>query len=104
VVTTELVNRVAEALHLGDLSKTFEDQSKTLAQLLEENKALKTQLETLEQDDEKRLAEKQLNALPRYSWYRASQAAETELTAAEATKAGGPRTPRAIQAIADRLS
>jgi 2'-5' RNA ligase len=106
----ELAAEVAEELQLSSLDEALKSLSESNAQLAssvkamsEEIQVLKAQLAESQKDDEQRLAEKTLNT-PRFSWYRASQAAETVLGESakdlDLAKKGKPRAASAIEGIA----
>ena len=97
----ELVRVVAEALQLGELSTAFKAFGDVVSTLMEQNKALNTRLETLEQDDETKLAQKEAQ-LPRYSWFKASEAAETILNKGDALKSR-PRGPSVVKNIVGKV-
>lgn len=100
----KLAIELAEQFQLEALSQGFKAQTEVLAALAEKLEAVVGRLDVVEKDDEERLAEKELN-VPRFSWFRASQAAETVLTKDdELQKSGGPKIPKAISEIADRLT
>ena len=98
----ELARTVAEELQLGELSVTFKALGEVVGILVEQSKALNTRLETLEQDDEIKLAGK-AKQLPRFSWFRASDAAETVLNKDDALKSAKPKSPSAVRNIAGKV-
>ena len=98
-----LVQTVAEELQLGELSMAFKAIGNVVAALAEQQKALETRTKALEQDDEVKLAEKEAQ-LPRYSWFRASTAAETVLQEGDALKSVKPSAPSVIQNIAGKVT
>jgi len=69
---------------------------------MEQNEVLNARLETLEREDEAKLAEK-AKQLPRYSWFRASDAAETVLKADDALKSAKPKGPSVVQNIVAKV-
>ena len=100
----ELARAVAEALQLGELSTAFKAFGEVVSTLMEQNKALNTRLETLEQEDEVKLAEK-AKQLPRFSWFRASDAAETVLNKGDdALKSAKPKSPAAVRNVAGKVA
>jgi hypothetical protein len=98
-----LVQTVAEELQLGELSTAFKAIGNVVTALAEQQKALEARMGTLEQDDEVKLAEKEAG-LPRYSWFKASTAAETVLKEGDALKSVKPSAPSVIQNIAGKVT
>ena len=72
----DLATQVAETLQLGELSKVLETMTADLKALKDENATLQSTLASLTRADEVKQAEA-VQTLPRMSWMRASQAAET---------------------------
>ena len=73
-----LAKAIADALQLDGLSELLKAQSSTLGELAAQSKSFAERLDSLEQSDEHKVAQKQAS-LPRYSWFNASKAAETVL-------------------------
>jgi len=100
----ELVKTVAEELQLGELSTAFKAFGDVVATLVKGMNALNARMETLEKDDEAKLAQK-ATQLPRYSWFRASAAAETVLEDGDALKSAQPRkAPSVVTSIAGKVN
>lgn len=99
----ELVKTVADELQLGELSTAFKAFGDVVATLVKGVNALNTRMETLEKDDVVKLAEK-ATQLPRYSWFRASTAAETVLSESDALKSTKTRSPSVVQNIAGKVN
>jgi len=99
----ELVQTVAKELQLGELSTAFQAVGNVVTALAEQVKALTEQVETLKQDDETKLAQKETQ-LPRYSWFKASTAAETVLKEGDALKSAKPSAPSVISNIAGQVA
>ena len=106
-----IAQTVVEALQLDALSETLTGMRGQIDTLTAEVKALNedkanltARLEETEKVDEQRLAEKELG-LPRYSWFRSTQAAETVVDdhTAAATKAVR-RGPNALNALAASMA
>ncbi len=101
-----LVKAMSEALHLDELSdfvaaqedvaRQFEESIKELA---DEVRAIKERIGNVERTDDERLAEK-ATRLPRFSWFRASDAAETVLAEDSDLKGMGPEVPTVIDFLA----
>ena len=91
----EIVTEIAGELQLGALSDAFKALGDAVSKIGEEVQGINTRLDALEVTDEKKLAEKEL-ALPRYSWFVASQAAETVLGKDDALKSARPQVPETI--------
>lgn len=100
----ELVQVVAEELQLGELSTAFKAFGETVATLITATKALDDRVRTLEQDDVTKLAQKEAQ-LPRYSWFKASTAAETALKEGDALKSTqAHKAPSVIKNIAGQVN
>jgi len=93
---------VAEELQLDVLSEAFKALGETVATLAAETESLKQQVSNLTRDDHERLAEKEL-ALPRFSWFRASQASETVLREGDELASTKATIPSAITSIAEQM-
>jgi len=98
------VQTVAEELQLGELSTAFKAFGDVVATLVKETNTLSTRVKTLEQDDVTKLAQKEAQ-LPRYSWFKASTAAETVLSENDALKSTqAPKAPSVIKSIAGQVN
>jgi len=73
---TDVVSQVVETLQLGELSKVLEDFKASIKALQADQAAIKSTLAAVTRSDEVKQAEA-AQVLPRMSWMRASQAAET---------------------------
>jgi len=98
----KLALAIAGELQLDALSEAFKALGDTVATLVAETEALKQQVSTLARDDHERLAEKELT-LPRFSWFRASQAAETVLQEGDKPHGSKAAIPSAIASIAEQI-
>jgi len=107
VPASDIALEVAEALQLGELSKMLEGLTADFKVLKEENATLRSTLASLQQADEVKQAQV-AQALPRLSWMRASQAAETVIgdkTAASIKQEAQPvkSVPNAVKALASHM-
>ena len=94
--TKSLAAQVADELQLTNLSKALEF-------IAVQQKDFATQLAALQQADDTKIAAK-VEAAPRFSWYRASQADSTVLTDGDALKTAAPEPPVAVQGIIAAIS
>jgi len=100
----ELVQVVAEELQLGELSTSLKAFGDTIATLVKGMGTLNARVKTLEQDDVTKLAQKEAQ-LPRYSWFKASTAAETVLSENDALKSTqAHKAPSVIKSIAGQVN